>query len=255
MKLSAVNRCQVLISESLGKMPVYCIDRDRRRVDHDLLRLLNIRPNEAMTPSVERQMVEGNRLSGGNGYEWIIRDPRTGRPVELIPLPWELVHPFRDRNGVIWYGVSHPTTGEPMVLSNQDVLHYKAYTHDGILGISVLRRASEVVNAGRAAQQYEASYFANGGHPDGILYTDTDLSGTVKRTKGDIGFEAGDEGYLDLYGLRKTTALDFSGWDSGTFKETVEGIAEPYSYKVEFDVQGRPVKITDDNGHEMAVMW
>ena len=182
MKLSAVNRCQVLISESMGKMPVYCIDRDRRRVDHDLLRLLNIRPNEAMTPSVERQMVEGNRLSGGNGYEWILRDPRTGRPVELIPLPWELVHPFRDRNGVIWYGVSHPTTGEPMVLSNQDVLHYKAYTHDGI---SVLRRASEVVNAGRAAQQYEASYFANGGHPDGILYTDTDLSGTVKRTKAD----------------------------------------------------------------------
>ena len=185
MKLSAVNRCQVLISESLGKMPVYCIDKDRRRVDHDLLRLLNIRPNEAMTPSVERQMVEGNRLSGGNGYEWIIRDPRTGRPVELIPLPWELVHPFRDRNGVIWYGVSHPNTGEPMVLNNQDVLHYKAYTHDGIQGISVLRRASEVVNAGRAAQQYEASYYANGGHPDGVLYTDTDLSGTVKRTKAD----------------------------------------------------------------------
>ncbi len=73
--------------------------------------------------------------------------------------------------------------------------------------------------------------------------------------KGDIGFEASDEGYLDLYGLRKTTALDFSGWDSGTFMETVEGIAEPYSYKVEFDGQGRPVKITDDNGHEMAVTW
>ena len=72
---------------------------------------------------------------------------------------------------------------------------------------------------------------------------------------GDIGFVAGDDGYLDLYGLRKTTALDFSGWDDGTFTETVEGIAEPYSYKVEFDSQGRPVKITDDDGHEMAVTW
>ena len=73
--------------------------------------------------------------------------------------------------------------------------------------------------------------------------------------KGDIGFEAGDEGYLDLYGLRKTTALDFSGWDSGTFMETVEGIAEPYSYKVEFDGQGRPVKITDDDGKSMDIKW
>lgn len=185
MKLSAVNRCQVLISESLGKMPVYCIDGDRKRVDHDLLYLLNVRPNEAMTPSVERQMVEGNRLSGGNGYEWIIRNSRTGRPVELIPLPWELVHPFRDMHGTVWYGVAHPTTGEPMVLSNQDVLHYKAYTHDGLMGISVLRRASEVINAGRAAQQYEVSYFENGGQPSGVLCTDTDLGGTVERTKQD----------------------------------------------------------------------
>lgn len=185
MKLSAVNRCQVLISESMGKMPIYCIDGDRRRVDHELLRLLNIRPNEAMTPSVERQMVEGNRLSGGNGYEWIIRHPRTGRPVELIPLPWELVHPFKDRNGVVWYGVTHPNTGEPMVLSGQDVCHYKGYTHDGLTGISVLRRASEVIAAGRAAQQYEESYFLNGGQPSGVLYTDTDLNGTVTRKKSD----------------------------------------------------------------------
>lgn len=130
-------------------------------------------------------MVEGNRLSGGNGYEWIVRNPRTGRPVELIPLPWELVHPFKDRNGVVWYGVSHPDTGEPMVLSGQDVCHYKGYTHDGLTGISVLRRASEVISAGRAAQQYEESYFLNGGQPSGVLYTDTDLSGTVKRTKAD----------------------------------------------------------------------
>ncbi len=182
MKLSAVNRCQVLISESLGKMPIYCIDSERRRVGHDLLYMLNVRPNEAMTPSVERQMVEGNRLSGGNGYEWIIRDSRTGRPVELIPLPWELVHPFKDSNGVIWYGVSHPDTGASMVLSSQDVCHYKAYTHDGLTGISILRRASEVVNAGRAAQQYEANFFANSGRPSGVLTVDTDLSGTVPET-------------------------------------------------------------------------
>lgn len=185
MKLSAVNRCQVLISESLGKMPVYCIDGNRQRVDHDLLRLLNIRPNEAMTPSVERQMVEGNRLSGGNGYEWIVRDPRSGRPVELIPIPWELVHPFKDSNGVVWYGVVHPDTGDPMVLSGQDVCHYKGYTHDGLTGISVLRRASEVITAGRAAQQYEANFFSNGSRPSGVLTVETDLSGDVEVKKPD----------------------------------------------------------------------
>ena len=187
MKLSAVNRCQVIISESVGKLPTYCVNEvTHERVNHQLLYLLNVRPNEAMTPSVEKQMVEANRLSGGNGYEWIIRDPRSGRPVELIPLPWELVTPWRDDRGLVWYGVTHPWTGEPMVLSNEDINHFKCYTHDGLHGISVLRRASEVIAAGRAAQQYEASYYANGGQPSGVLTTETDL-GDKSVTRTDAG--------------------------------------------------------------------
>ena len=186
MKISAVNRCQELLSQSIGKLPIYCINQSTYdRVSHELLYLLNVRPNEAMTPSVEKQMVEGNRLSGGNGYEWIVRDPRTGRPRELIPLPWELVTPWRDRNGVIWYGVINPVSGEPLVIANQDMIHVKAYSHDGLTGISVLKRASEVVAAGRAAQQYELSYFTNGGTPSGVLETDSDVSGVKEITKDD----------------------------------------------------------------------
>lgn len=186
MKLSAVNRCQVLISESIGKLPIYCIDDttfERKR--HPVLYLLNVRPNEAMTPSVMRQMVEGNRLSGGNGYEWIIRERSTGRPAELIPLPFELVQPWRDERGHVWYGVVHPFRGDPMVLPGSDVIHVKGYSHDGLIGVSVLQRASEVIAAGRAAQQYEASYYAAGGQPSGVLSTDTDLNGTVTRQKSD----------------------------------------------------------------------
>ena len=186
MKLSAVSRCQVILSESMGTLPVYCTDEvSHKRLRHDVLYLLNVRPNEAMTPSVEKQMVEGNRLSGGNGYEWIIRSGRTGAPVELIPLPWELVTPWRDTRGLIWYGVVHPWTGEPMVLSSEDVCHYKAYTHDGLHGISVLRRAAEVIAAGRAAQEYELAYFSSGGQPSGVLSTDADLNGKVTRTRRD----------------------------------------------------------------------
>ena len=186
MKLSAVCRCIELISQSVAKLPIYCVNKKtHERVDHDILYLLNVRPNEAMTPSVERQMVDGNRLAGGSGYEWIIRSPRTGRPVELIPLPWELVTPWRDNNGLMWFGVINPITGEPMVLPNEDVKRVMSYTHDGIHGISVLSRAAEVISAGRATQQYELSYFANGGAPSGTLETDADLNGKTERFKQD----------------------------------------------------------------------
>lgn len=60
--------------------------------------------------------------------------------------------------------------------------------------------------------------------------------------------------YTDLVGLRKTTALDFSGWDGGSFSETVDG-GRTASYSVTFDSGGRPVKIADASGHETAVIW
>lgn len=84
--------------------------------------------------------------------------------------------------------------------------------------------------------------------------TGLELLYTTIRGK-EVGMTAGDDGYLDLYGLRKTVGLDFSGWDSGTFTETVEGVDEPYSYRVDFDGEGRPVKISDDTGFELAVTW
>ena len=44
--------------------------RTRERTDHELLRLLNIRPNEAMTPFIRKKVLETSRLEGGNGYDW-----------------------------------------------------------------------------------------------------------------------------------------------------------------------------------------
>ena len=71
-------------------------------------------------------------------------------------------------------------------------------------------------------------------------------------TGDDLGLRA--ESYLDLYGLRKPTELDFSEWDNGEFTETLDGeIVE--GFLVDFDAHGRPIKITDGTGHEMDVVW
>lgn len=182
MRLSAVNRCVEALSDSMSKLPSFIMDsRTHKRIgDHYLLPLLNLRPNEAMTPSVAKKMVEANRLTGGNGYEWILRDPRTFRPVELIPLPHELVTPWRDGAGHVWYTVIHPLTGEPMKLSGEDVNHFKAYTHDGLKGISVLSRAAEVILAGRSAQEYSGAFYAGDANPSGVLTVEGDLQGTVE---------------------------------------------------------------------------
>ena len=76
-------------------------------------------------------------------------------------------------------------------------------------------------------------------------------------TKGgnQIGFLMGNSGYTDIMGLRKSTGLNFSEWDSGRFYERIDGDDTRYAYNVEFDSQGRPTKIRDSTGHETAIYW
>lgn len=177
--LSAVDACISIISNSMSKLPNYVIDEHtKERMKHPILQLLNVRPNEAMTPVVRKKVVETSRLEGGNGYDWIIRD-RNLRPVELIPVPWWLVQPWYDELGHLWYTVTHPITGEPMVLPNEDICHYRNETRNGLNGISTLKRARDVIVAARAAQTYNASFYLNGGSPQGVLKTASDLGGKI----------------------------------------------------------------------------
>lgn len=95
------------------------------------------------------------------------------------------------------------------------------------------------------------------GRQKGRLVKDTEglLLGYQSQSGADLGIYFGDSGYTDIYGLRKTTGLNFSEWDSGHFYERVDGDDTRYQYDVEFDGQGRPTKITDSDGHEMAIYW
>ena len=90
----------------------------------------------------------------------------------------------------------------------------------------------------------------------GLLYKDTQGLRLlyVDAAGQGIGLTCSKEGYTDLYGLRKTTELDFSGWDAGGFTETVDG-GQVHAFAVDFDAGGRPVKITDGDGHETDVVW
>lgn len=180
MRLSAVSRSIELLSDSMGKLPFYGFDKNtRKRVDLPVLQLLTVRPNEAQTPFACKKMVEANRLCGGNGYLWIVRDSFTMQPRELVPIPKSMVVPVLTE-GVVWYQIVHPMTGDVFTVNRADMIHVMGYTRNGYTGISVLERAAEVIGAGRAAQQYNLSYYENGGQPAGILQTDSDLSGSVE---------------------------------------------------------------------------
>lgn len=182
MKISTVNRCVEVLSNSMAVLPVYIMNEGtkQRLPKHHLGRVLWGRSNEAMTTFDYQRLMLCNELLRGNAYAWIYRDPSSGHPRELIPLPPDYVSIHVDTAGHLWYFFTHPVTGETTMLRPDDVLHYKAYSEDGIEGVSVLRRASMTLDTARAAQQYENSTWRSGGQPSGILTTESDLGRAIE---------------------------------------------------------------------------
>lgn len=191
MKLSTVSRCVELRANAIAMLPVYLMDESTkaRLHSHPLGSLLWGPPNEVMTRFDYERLMQCNLDLSGNAYSWINRDGRTGRPAELIPLRPDSVTPYITPAGTLWYVYTDPRTGELTKLSPEDVIHYKAYSNDGITGISILRRASMAISTGLSAQQYQSDLYANGGRPSGVLKTETDLGSKKVTVINDKGHE------------------------------------------------------------------
>jgi hypothetical protein len=122
---------------------------------------------------------------------------------------------------------------------------------------------TELVKAQFAFEQESGTYVPiltlgagdNQGNSKGYLYKGVDaLLLQYLNSAGDtVQISLGDDGYVDIYQLRRATEMDFSGWDSGMFSETLDGGLSA-SYLVDFDGQGRPIKIYDAD-HECDIVW
>lgn len=183
MKISTVNRCVEVLSNSMAVLPVYVMDESTktRLPQHPLHRILWEQANEAMVPFDLSRLLMTQQLMSGNAYAWISRDPRTGRPKERIPLRPDLVSQVWDEDRKRWYQYLDPVSGDAIVIRPEDITHYKAYSTDGLTGISVLRRASMTLATARAAQQYERATWESGGQPSGVLQTEADLGPKLER--------------------------------------------------------------------------
>ena len=183
MKLPAVNACIEIISDSIAKMPIYMMQSQTRErlPNHRILDLLAGRPTEALTAFDYHKLMESRRITYGNAYALILRG-EWGEPKELLPIAPGYMQPVLDDNGRLWYVGINPKTKEYRKFWAADVLHYKAFTSDGLEGISYLRRGAETIEAALQAQKYEISFYKNGAQLTGVLTTETDLASTKYKT-------------------------------------------------------------------------
>ena len=182
MKVSTVSACVEIRSDSIGKMPFYVIntiDKKRDR-EHALSTLLRVRPNEIMTPFVFKKLIETWRLMKGNAYVYISRSSRDGAVDGLIPLNPELVTPLYDDKGRLKY--LYQDAKKQYLVDNNDIIHLKGFSDDGLKGTSVLQRASESIGKMREQEKFEGRFYQNQAQPAGVLTVSSSLSSEAKNT-------------------------------------------------------------------------
>lgn len=182
LKISAVSACVDVITNSLAKFPQFVMNRDtKEHPRHPLSSVLSLRPNEAMTPTVFKRLMETYRLLWGNAYALPVRSAANGRVTEIIPLPADYVVPYLSpEDGTLWYIFTNPKSGERRKFRSWDIVHLKNFSYDGITGASVLSRAADVIATAQAAQIYENKFYTQSARPAGVLRIETGISGDAK---------------------------------------------------------------------------
>lgn len=161
--------CLKILSESLGKMPCYLMDEEKRRIsDHDTIWFLSIKPNEFMTPAQFFTYLEFSRNYYGNAYAYVNRNER-GRIEGIYPLDARRVQiwindsaRFTERQ--FYYFYTDERTGKSYYFLPEEILHFKSWLTDesGLAGKSVREILATSFNGAKASTKFLNDLYSKG---------------------------------------------------------------------------------------------
>ena len=174
LQLSAAWACVRLIAETIATLPLnlYAKATDGTRTvatSHPLYSVLHNQPNADNTAVEFWEVIVASMLLRGNGYARKLR--AAGRIIGL-----ELMLPHRTdvkrlTTGQLQYTYAE-IDGTSTVLTEDDVLHFRGFSLNGWMGLSVIAYASEIFGNATAANKTSSSVFRNGLRPSGVLSTE-----------------------------------------------------------------------------------
>jgi len=166
LKNSDVYTAVKIIASDVASSPIQLTTNNIVEEDSDLNYLLNVKPNDLTDAWHFKFALCANMLLNGNSYARIIRD-RQGNPLRLDFLPVSSVTVTTDG-----YSINYTYTDEErnqIKLNQNDVLHFKYATYDGLTGISPLFALKKEIQMQDAGNNTLLSFFKNGVRGSGIL--------------------------------------------------------------------------------------
>ena len=175
--------CLKVLSEAIGKIPIHVRNAKNEIVKNATEKLLTVRPNDAMSPSMLWTYVEFCRNHYGNGYVYCNWSNTTGELKSITALDPRCVRIWVDdvSDDILqkFYYTYTTFTGNTYILASEDVVHVKNWHLDDQtrqLGVPVRDTLFGMVTAAQAGQQTQNDLYKNGMILGGVLNYVGDLS-------------------------------------------------------------------------------
>lgn len=189
LRQATVFGCLRILSDTISKLPIKIYKKDngvKKITNHYLEPLLKLRPNPYMSASDFWKCIEVQRNIYGNSYVAMEFDTK-GKVRALYPLDSSQMQIFIDNTGIlnsnnnIWY-IYTDNLGLKHKFMNDEILHFKALTLDGLVGISIIDKLKHLIENGKSSEKYINNFFKNGLQVKGIVQYIGDLNPKAEET-------------------------------------------------------------------------
>lgn len=138
-----------------------------RATTHPLYTLLHDAPTERLTSFEWREMLGGHLELRGNAYAYIEHD-RRGVVTALPALHPDRMSLLIAPDDTLWYKYQ-PRVGPQLTFKEEEILHFRGFSSDGLVGKGPIEVAREAIGVAMAAEEHTAKFYANDATPGGIL--------------------------------------------------------------------------------------
>jgi HK97 family phage portal protein len=188
LSIAVVYRAVNVLAHSVASIPLVVYrrlnnDGKERAREHPAYALLHDQPNAWMTSFRWRHLAMVQSILWGNHYSQILPGPGgIGQLVPLDPSLTRVVEQLAD--GRLLYLTRYRSErgyGEEVRLLQDEVLHIRGFSIDGMSGIPLTKSARQAMGLALAAEKHGSMFLKKGSRFNGVLSTDAKMDPAVRK--------------------------------------------------------------------------
>lgn len=178
--VTAFSRAVTIVSQTLASLPLCVYQRKNEKIrehaDHPIYDLLKFAPSSKYNTFTFIESFVKSLMIYRRAFAYPVRNEK-GRVVELLFIPESEIQVLEvEMTNTIDRFLSYRISGLPGFLFDEDIIHVRLQSRDGMNTRSVMQVYGETFGRALAETDYGASFYGNGAHLRGVLETDSNIT-------------------------------------------------------------------------------